>query len=292
MATLITSFEDAAVLDNYSGDTADYGIGTVGTPPDGSSNLVTGANFSSIYSLSGLGAYPSQGQTFEFYIRDENQNYAQNGSVAAHRFAMQDTNPEANCYEIGCNADKEAKYKIKVYDESGTNATLAASAADETALPYGSWYRVEVQWADDGTITATVFDETDTQIVQISATDTTYTSGGIGHRLASGTYTDYFRVTGGTSLALTSGVATVTSVGQAATAAPSPVAATAGVGSVTVGGLSSTVSTPSTDRVGHLPAVRTLTWDGTDREELTWRAPALRALVWDNPDIQTFTLDE
>jgi hypothetical protein len=48
--------------------------------------------------------------------------------------------------------------------------------------PIGEWMRATVDWATDGNITATLYDASDTQLSQISATDTTYTSGGVGFR--------------------------------------------------------------------------------------------------------------
>lgn len=166
LVTIIDDFEDAD-LSEYS--SSSFTSTTTSSVYNGSNSLQvdhdgTGANTTS---TTGLNAYPSQGDTFEFYTR---LGHADHG--LAFLFGVQNSSSYYRLY-----APQGWNDVLVLHLDDGTK--LASSALTSTA---SIWYRCKVDWDTDGTIKATLYDDTDTQVAQVSATDTTYSSGGVGWR--------------------------------------------------------------------------------------------------------------
>lgn len=129
----------------------------------------------SLISMSGLENYIEQGDTFSYYTMEIISSNDNTGINTV--FGAQDTN---NWY--GVLVRKGDPLKI-VKDDAGSE--LATGSTD---LVDGQWYEVEAEWGDDGTINATVWEvdsngDRTAEIDSISATDTEYSSGGIGWSL-------------------------------------------------------------------------------------------------------------
>ena len=136
---------------------------------------------SAVESTSGLITYPAQGDTFEYWGR-----YSSGTETNKHEFFFATQGDGANymssSYQVYFkpSADELSVQGFGSNSGSIPTDTAAVSFADDT------WYRVEVDWATDGTITVTAYDAGGTQLGQVSIQDTTYVSGGIGAAVRSG----------------------------------------------------------------------------------------------------------
>jgi len=186
-STIVDDFEDGNISE-YGGDTGKYSV--VSSPTaSGSRSLEFNANgFASIASTSGLNTYPSQGDTFRCRVRiDENDDSSQ------VYWAAQSAVSDPDGYKWSIQISNSSFSFIK--RESGSNTTLTSTTVTP---PTGEFLDVEVDWGSSGGHTLTLFDSAGSQLAQISATDTTYTSGGIAFLVApsgatSGVYFDHYR---------------------------------------------------------------------------------------------------
>lgn len=178
--TIVDGFEDNDTSE-YSGSTADYSTQST-TVQEGSYALESAGNSSSIYSTAGLNAYPSQGDTFRCWMQPKNAS----GGVGEWHFGLTDSN---NNYAAVMNTGASS-FDLAVRD-AGNKTNLASASYNWNA----EWYDIEIEWLSDGTINGTVYDSTGTQVASASATDTTYSSGGIGFLdFNAGYYWDHYRV--------------------------------------------------------------------------------------------------
>lgn len=191
--TLIDSIEDGDMAEytmyatNFAASTAKAVDGSY------SARVELDASNPRAYSTSGLNAYPVAGDTFRWHTQSE----AIGSSNLGFEFGLQNAaDGSSDRYSARFRGRSGDMALIKV---SGGSATTLASAAQ--SYTSNIWYEGEVAWGTDGTITFTAFDDTGAQINQISATDTTFTSGGIGWVASSGTndsttytYHDYARI--------------------------------------------------------------------------------------------------
>lgn len=175
--TTIDDFEDGDIAE-YSDETGSYAVTTT-SPLNGSYRLEgttpTGGGGVTIRSTSGLNYYPAQGDTFRY-----NFQFSQTDQLQAILFGATSGDTGLNgTYRVDATIDS-SKWTLHHMSTSGTNTELAS----DTSVSYstGVAYEGEVKWASDGTITCTLFDDTGAQKSQISATDTTLTSGGVGWR--------------------------------------------------------------------------------------------------------------
>uniref|UniRef100_UPI0010932B94 fibronectin type III domain-containing protein n=1 Tax=Halorussus marinus TaxID=2505976 RepID=UPI0010932B94 len=161
MATTIDDFDDGN-LDEYTGDTDAFTI--VSSPTHAGSNAleVTGGGGYSIFSTSGLPAYPAAGDAFSFRLRVQDSDTGTSGMY----FGVQDT---SRWYRVRWNAGE-----LQLQRDGEQIAVQSGS------VPTGEWLRVLVSWSADGTITAAIADASGTRHAAVSATDSTYTDGGIG----------------------------------------------------------------------------------------------------------------
>lgn len=173
--TVVDDFEDGN-LSEYAGDTF-YASVQSNTVFEGSNALKFNADGSSrlIYSTSGLNAYPSAGDTFTLRAWLPTAN-----TGMKTYFGVQDSNN----YYATFMQDFEQQWQLFKY-ENGTETSLV----DKTnqGIPQDQWARQEIDWQSDGTIECRLYDSSGTLVSTISATDSTFSSGGIGF----GTYGNY-----------------------------------------------------------------------------------------------------
>lgn len=171
---LIDDFEDGDISE-YGSDTGQYATQT-STVKEGTTALqgdVSSGNAYHILSTSGLNYYPSQGDTWRLWNRVQSS-----GDMAANHFGVQSV-PTSGLPDNGYMVQtRVAANEIRIYLRSSASWTLLASAS--VSLSSATWYEIKVDWATDGTITLTIFDSAGSQLAQASATDTSFSSGGIG----------------------------------------------------------------------------------------------------------------
>jgi hypothetical protein len=167
---VIDNFEDGG-LSEYEHDPTRDGEATIVSSPtyNGSAALEIEGENAELISTSGLDAYPEAGDTFSFWVRSSG-----GGDNLNVTWGVQ---------------DHENRYLAKVKAETGSFYLFTTKGGDSTQHDYESglsiaqdtWYEVEIDWATDGTQTVILYDSSGSQLSQISMTDTTWTSGGVGY---------------------------------------------------------------------------------------------------------------
>lgn len=196
-ATKTFTASSVAVMDDFEDTDFSEWTATAGGPsqvttadaPSGSAVMEyrQGGN-DMVYSTTGLGTYPAQGDTFKywFYINEEDNGEA---GVA---FGLQDS---SNFYDVGIDLNDDV-LELSVWS-AGSATTLDSAAHD---FKFQTWYSMEVVWGTDDSINATAYTADGTQVATTAATDTSYISGGVGVRANdfvgswTGAYVDHFRV--------------------------------------------------------------------------------------------------
>jgi hypothetical protein len=117
-----------------------------------------------IISTSGLDNYPEQGDTIRYSVRFESSSVAFPGFL----FGVQDG---SNYYYVDTDSDSD----IRIRKSTSSGGSILASSTGSFGA--GTWHDVVIDWQTDGTITATINGNT-----SVTATDTTFTTGGIGFR--------------------------------------------------------------------------------------------------------------
>jgi len=258
--TVIEDFEYASQSDfeaEYSGDTAYFSLVSSNADGEpGSQSLESETN----YSHSVARDVTSQtGNKYECYVNLDSedsilfflgvQSFPHDGGLTG------------SYYQFGTlNYNRIVIYRR----DNGSSTQLADVSAD---IPYNAWLRFVVEWGTDGSLTFTVYDSTDSQIGQATATDTTYTSGGIGFwtsytnqkfdHLTESSLSSGASVTESASVNAAGGV----SLTESATAAPVTVAETASISGTTakttVEPTAAAAEAVSTSAVGRPTAVDT-----------------------------------
>lgn len=188
--TIVDDFEDQDITE-YAGDTGNCTV--VSSPVQNGSYALEASTGSDttviISSTTGLNAYPSQGDTFRVWVRTSTAN-----ALHAVMFGTQSESASTNRYQTGLN-QHQGEFELAKADSNGFTELAAAtqSYSDDT------WYEIEVAWGTDDSITATLYDSAGSQLNQVSATDATFTSGGVGflHNPGTGGSTtnyDYWRI--------------------------------------------------------------------------------------------------
>lgn len=201
--SICDSFEDES-LSEYAA-TSDMTVVDQGKVPVGSQHgfkllqsTRTDGKIGAATTTSGLPHYPSQGDTFKWRVKEVSES----SIIIRHPFGLQSNvspgvqnNPdEENGYHVRLRFDNDS---LELAKQDGSFSVLASDSSMTYSL--STWYEPEVDWATDGTITVTLYDLSGTQLGQVSATDTTYTSGGIGFSsddMGSGTetYWEFHRI--------------------------------------------------------------------------------------------------
>ena len=166
---IVDNFEDND-LDEYRFDRGSSGASVVTSPTKtGSHALEIAGTSTEMISTSWLPHYPSAGSTISYWVRGTGGADDLNLS-----YGVQD---HTNRYFVRVDIANNDLFLFRY--EGGNSYQLAEDAT--VSLSQDAWYEVEVEWARDGTHTVTLFDNSGTQLAQISATDSTWSSGGIGY---------------------------------------------------------------------------------------------------------------
>lgn len=186
--------EIAIVDDLEDNDIAEYKYNTGNfttqstTVKEGSYALeYTATSNSHMTSYSGLNYYPQQGDTIKW------NGYLNGSNYILLYFACQSGTGDSSTRPDGYASFLDlsnSEFKLRKRD-AGTNSTLASSSF---TFSTGEWYEVKLDWASDGTMTHTLYDSTGSTVASHSATDTTFTSGGITWQANDSAYMDYARV--------------------------------------------------------------------------------------------------
>jgi len=165
---VVDDFEDNS-LSEYSGDTGSFNIQTsnvkVGTYALESTSV---GNIEASES-GGLPRTPRAGDTFEYYVRNDNNN-GNPGLIFG--------GPSVNIgYLIKFPDLQGSEFEFEKVNYNTRNFTDLIK--EDVSLNTGEWYKVRCEWAGDGTFTIIVEDDDGNQIVNSSAVDTEYTGQGV-----------------------------------------------------------------------------------------------------------------
>ncbi|MFC4553481.1 MULTISPECIES: hypothetical protein [Halorussus] len=177
---IVDNFQDGD-LNEYRFDRGSSGASVVTSPTKtGEYALEIAGTSTEMISTAGLNHYPSAGSTMSYWIRGTNGADRTNFT-----YGVQD---HTNRYFVRVNPEQGALGLYRT--ENGTSTKLAGTGV---ALSQDTWYEVDIEWARDGTHTVTLFNSSGTQLAQISATDSTWSSGGVGYdAYLSGSEAAYF----------------------------------------------------------------------------------------------------
>ena len=186
---VIDSFEDGG-LSEYEFDRGASGAAvTTDAAYIGSQALEISGTNTELISMYGLDYYPSAGDLFSTWVR------ATGGADLVNiTYGVQN---HLNRYyaRVAFGGGR-----IKIYRYEDGSSTLLAKQTGLN-LSEDTWYEVEIDWKEDGTHIFTLYDSSGTQVSQISATDSTWSAGGVGYDayLANGgtVYLDYARIKSG-----------------------------------------------------------------------------------------------
>ena len=171
---VIEDFERDNPLADYGGSTGLFSI-TSSPTYEGSSALVNdGGDFGGVNSTSGLDNYPERGDEFDAHL-----NNAGDQNFAAVNFFTQAETDGADRYAAGISG-VDGEFTLWKTEGDSTQ-TLDSSALSSTT---SGWYRVEIS-TDSSTVTADLYDDSSgDHLASVSASDSTFSSGGIGFRSA------------------------------------------------------------------------------------------------------------
>ena len=168
----IDDFERSNPLSEYGGETGLFS--TTSSPVYEGSQALTNdsGSFGGINSTSGLTNYPTRGDEVHYFVN----NAGTDNFVAVNLFSQSAADdPERYSAGISGVSGEWTLWK----QEDGTLDTLASEAPSQQI---SDWYRVEMR-TDSSTVYADLYDDsTDDLLASIQASDTTFSSGGIGFR--------------------------------------------------------------------------------------------------------------
>lgn len=147
-----------------------------------------------IASTSGLPYYPQAGDTFRIYFYPNTTDYVGHLGWAQQNNSINGSTTTGAGYEVKIRSSNCGGEFDILKDESNISNGSISGITNQ-------WNYVEIVWGGSGSIDATVYAASDdSQIANVSATDSTYTSGGIsiGNDGCSGTshesYYDFIHV--------------------------------------------------------------------------------------------------
>jgi len=179
--TLIDTFEDESnggqygssqsLSDFYGGDLSAFTRQTT-TALEGNKSLEgnTPGPFKIISSTSGLNRYPDQGDSWEFLVEPTASK-----QFSGMLFGTQDETNTPGGYFV--RVDARGGIDINRFDGSGNKTKLKSASA---SWDLDATNRVEIDWSTNNDITARAYDSTDSKTGTVTATDSTYTDGGVG----------------------------------------------------------------------------------------------------------------
>jgi len=187
--TTVDSFEDGDVSE-YGGDTGIFTVNTNSPVFDGTESLKAVDNSSNsskdISSTSGLGTYPAQGDTFRMNVQ-----IRESRNIAMLTYGVQTEGSFNDLYGLNLNGNND---DLILFVRNGGSQTNLAST--NYSPPVGTELVFEVEWTTNGDHTGRVLDTDGSTLAgPISATDTTYTSGGVGVFAGSGKISTTYKIT-------------------------------------------------------------------------------------------------
>lgn len=168
----IDDFADGDISE-YAGDTGGFTLNNIGDDNalKGAYTLETMGAGNTITSDSGLSNYPSAGDTFQYF-----SYFTGSSGTSQFVFAHNGNAGIDDDYLIAIDANSSA-LNLNRHD-NGSLTTVKSGSASVTT---GKWLRTRVDWGASGSFTIRVFQEVN-EVGSITATDSTYSSGGIGFR--------------------------------------------------------------------------------------------------------------
>lgn len=170
--TTLDSHEDGDIAE-YGGDTGDFS-----TTNDFATDGSVGLNFTN--ATSGHSVIIDSGITAQQgdLIKSDWQLANTNGLAGIVIGAQSEAGSGSyNGYVIGYD-----KVNNRLFIDEVSSGSIANLKLKSATLSAGTTYTFEVDWQTDGTIAVDVLDSSGTVVAQISATDNSYTSGGLGYR--------------------------------------------------------------------------------------------------------------
>jgi hypothetical protein len=176
----IDDFEDGD-LDEY---TTKHGSPSIKTSPTYFGEYVLSlAGDTELVSTSGLSKYPTSGTRSRWRVRTGSTE------TVELEYGVQDTKTDVH-YTIEINFKNDG---VRLHYDDGSNRTTLARDDAGCILTTDEWFRVELDWRENGTHTVSVFNSAETLLTRISATDSSLSSGGVGYKaLASNSDTEVF----------------------------------------------------------------------------------------------------
>jgi len=166
---IIDNFEDGSPFNPYFFESGQSGASIVQSPTVlGNNALELAGTTTELYSTSGLDIYPSAGDTIRYSVRAtggaDDTNFSYGVQDAGNRYYL--------------NTDfANGKFRFFIlenYDHSSLDGTSAVTFDEDV------WYQVELTWKTDGTHEARLIHPVDGEVTTITASDSTYSNGGIG----------------------------------------------------------------------------------------------------------------
>ena len=171
--TVVEDFERSSPLSEYGGETGLFD--TTGSAYEGEQALENDSgSFGGVNSTSGLDTYPERGDEVHAYFDN-----AGDENFATFNLFSQAEEDDPDRYSVGISGVSGDLTLWKT--ENGSIDTLDSSSLSDTT---SGWYRVEIT-TDSSTVSADLYDaDSDAHLASVSASDSTFTSGGIGFRSA------------------------------------------------------------------------------------------------------------
>lgn len=127
----------------------------------------------------------SQGDKIVTYVRGESSSDTNNYQI---KFGVQDNNNYYLVNPVDYATGSGNNDEIQIYKKDAGSFTKFSSNASnsETAIPKNQWLKVETKWTTNNWINSSINYLNGTTILSVDTQDSTFTSGGIGYRSASG----------------------------------------------------------------------------------------------------------
>jgi alpha-L-rhamnosidase len=173
---IIDGFEDGDI-DEYDGDVGGYSVTEDAPVFHGSSSLKmpTAGRERRISSSSGLKRYPSAGDIVKY---DFQLGSASDTLTFVFGAQSEGANPP-NRYDLNLNSPSNTLLLWRI--EDGDPVKIASATVD-VGDHLNEWIEGTVEWSTDGTIACTLTDASGVELASLSATDATFSHGGIGFR--------------------------------------------------------------------------------------------------------------
>ena len=183
---VFSAFQTPAIIDDFNAQNLSPYTDTSGftfessTAFEGSHNIRTpgnqgllagGAGGGHMASAQGDGLpnYIQRGDTWEIRMRFIDDD---NGEISFGGDGLISSNAYVDTYVISVAGANRGGMQIRRVDNGSANVLAATTTS--LGVPLGVWNHLIVEWNSNNTITATLNDDTGSQIAQISATDSTY----------------------------------------------------------------------------------------------------------------------